>query len=339
VGAYPRTLSELEAAFPVDEACREYLARLRWPVGFACPACKGQKAWVARRRGLWVCSSCGHQASVTAGTIFHDTRLPLTVWFRAIWWVTSQKTGASALGLQRVLGLSSYRTAWSLLHKLRRAMVRPGRDRLNGAVEVDETFVGGVEPGGGRRHIGKKALVAVAVEVRGRAIGRIRLRRIRDSSADSLMPFVQQAVAPGARVITDGLPTYLGLPALRYRHRRKVILGGPGKATSLLPRVHRVASLRKRWLLGTHQGGVSREHLDYYLDEFTFRFHAEHSVMRSWPHEILRLRGFQRCGTPHNHRPSRKARSRSVARNRARPGDGSATLRSAAAFIARSAST
>jgi transposase-like protein len=216
---------------------------------------------------------------VTAGTIFHDTRLPLAVWFRAIWWVTSQKTGASALGLQRVLGLSSYRTAWSLLHKLRRAMVRPGRDRLNGTVEVDETFVGGVEPGGGRRHIGKKALVAVAAEVRGRAIGRIRLRRIRDSSADSLMPFVQQAVAPGARVITDGLPTYLGVPALGHRHKRK-ILGDSGKATSLLPRVHRVASLLKRWLLGTHQGGVSREHLDYYLDEFTFRFNRRNSRHR-----------------------------------------------------------
>lgn len=279
MGAYPRTLRELEAAFPGDEACREYLARLRWPEGFVCPACKGRKAWVARR-GLWVCSSCGHQASATAGTIFHDTRLPLSIWLRAIWWVTSQKTGASALGLQRVLGLSSYRPAWSLLHKLRRAMVRPGRDRLNGVVEVDETFVGGVEPGGGRRHIGKKALVAVAAEVRGRAIGRIRLHRIHDSSADSLMPFVQQAVAPGARVITDGLATYLGLPALGYRHSRKLILGDPGKATSLLPRVHRVASLLKRWLLGTHQGGVSREHLDYYLDEFTFRFNRRSSRHR-----------------------------------------------------------
>ncbi len=276
---YPRTLWELEAAFRTEEACRGYLARLRWPAGFLCPACAAGRAWTSRR-GLWVCSTCARQTSVTAGTIFQDTRLPLTLWFRAIWWVTSQKTGASALNVQKVLGLGSYRTAWALLHKLRRAMVRPGRDRLSGAVEVDETFVGGVEPGAGRRHIGKKALVAVAAEVRGPAIGRIRLRRIPDSSAESLVPFVQEAVAPGSRVITDGLASYLGLPERGYRHRRKVILGAPEKATSVLPRVHRVASLLKRWLLGTHQGGVSREHLDYYLDEFTFRFNRRTSRHR-----------------------------------------------------------
>ncbi|HEU5395428.1 MAG TPA: IS1595 family transposase [Candidatus Methylomirabilis sp.] len=276
---YPHTLRDLEAAFRTEEACREYLARLRWPGSFLCPGCAGRKAWTSKR-ALWVCSTCGRQTSVTAGTIFQDTRLPLTVWFRAIWWVTSQKTGASALSLQKGLGLGSYRTAWALLQKLRRAMVRPGRDRLNGAVEVDETFVGGVEPGGGRRHIGKKALVAMAAEVRGPAIGRIRLRRIPDSSAESLLPFVEEALAPGSRVITDGLPSCLGLSDRGYRHRRKLILGDHEKATSLLPRVHRVASLLKRWLLGTHQGGVSREHLDYYLDEFTFRFNRRTSRHR-----------------------------------------------------------
>ena len=151
---YPRTLVELESHFAAEEACREYLARLRWPQGYSCPGCAGTKAW-STGRGLWMCAACGHQVSVTAGTIFQDTRTPLTLWFRAIWWVVSQKNGASALGLQRILGLGSYRTAWTWLHKLRRAMVRPGRDRLSETVEVDETFVGGVEPGGGRRHVGK----------------------------------------------------------------------------------------------------------------------------------------------------------------------------------------
>jgi len=227
-----------------------------------------------------MCSACGHQVSVTAGTIFQDTLTPLTLWFRAIWWVVSQKNGASALGMQRVLGLGSYRTAWTWLHKLRRAMVRPGREQLSGEVEVDETFVGGVDPGGGRRHVGKKALVVLAAEVRGRAIGRIRMRRVADSSADSLLPFVRDAVEPGSTVITDGLQSYRGLPKLGYSHDRRVRLGSGESADALLPRVHRAASLLKRWLLGTHQGAVSREHLDYYLDEFTFRFNRRASRHR-----------------------------------------------------------
>ena len=268
---YPRTLLELERRFATEEACREYLARLRWPQGFACPSCAGVKAWPTKR-GLWMCAACGHQASPTAGTIFQDTRTPLMLWFRAIWWVTSQKNGASALGLQRVLGLGSYRTAWTWLHKLRRAMIRPGRDRLSDGVEVDETFVGGLDPGGGRRHIGKKALVVVAAEIRGRAIGRIRLRRVPDSSGGSLLPFIQDAIAPGALIVTDGLQTYRGLPDLGYRHDRRVLLGSGESAEAVLPRVHRVASLLKRWLLGTHQGAVSGAHLDYYLDEYAFRF-------------------------------------------------------------------
>src|SRR2546422_4483120 len=276
---YPRTLRELESRFATEPACRDYLARLRWPQGFACPACEGTEAW-STGRGLWMCAVCGQQVSVTTGTIFQDTRLPLTLWFRAIWWLVSQKNGASALGLQRVLGLGSYRTAWTWLHKLRRAMVRPGRERLTDQVEVDETFVGGVEPGGGRRHIGKKALVAVAAEVRGPAIGRIRLRRVADSSADSLLLFVEEAVTPGTVVITDGLQSYRGLPEVGYRHDRRVLLGSGESAEAVLPRVHRVASLLKRWLLGTHQGAVSRAHLDYYLDEFTFRFNRRRSQHR-----------------------------------------------------------
>jgi transposase-like protein len=277
--SYPRTILELEAQFSTDDACRACLERLRWPDGFVCPRCAGRGGWKTAR-GLWACRACGHHASVTAGTIFQDTRTPLTVWFRAIWWVTSQKTGASALGLQSVLGLGSYETAWTWLHKLRRAMVRPGRDRLAGQVEVDETFIGGVEPGGGRRHVGKKALVGVAAEVRGDGIGRIRLRRVADSSAESLVPFVQAAVEPDSLVVTDGLQSYGGLRDLGYRLETRVVRGSGKTASELLPRVHRVASLLDRWLLGTHQGAVSREHLDYYLDEFTFRMNRRNSRYR-----------------------------------------------------------
>jgi len=157
-GEYPRTLPEFDAWFATEDDCRQYLVKLRWPAGFRCPRCSSTKAWPTKR-GLMHCKGCGHQTSITSGTIFHRTRSPLRLWLQAMWWVTTQKNGASALGLQRILGLGSYETAWTWLHKLRRAMVRPGRDRLSGEVEVDETFVGGVEKGGGRRHIGKKALV------------------------------------------------------------------------------------------------------------------------------------------------------------------------------------
>ena len=155
---YPRTLEEFEGRFATEQACCEYLMQLRWPQGFVCPRCGGRRARPSRR-GLLRCGQCDYQASVTAGTIFQDTRLPLRTWFRTMWWVTSQKNGGSALGLQSILGLGSYRTAWALLHKLRRAMVRPGRERLSGRVEVDETYVGGAEEGLRGRQTQKKALV------------------------------------------------------------------------------------------------------------------------------------------------------------------------------------
>jgi len=217
---------------------------------------------------------------VTAGTIFEGTHLPLQLWFRAAWLLTSQKSGASALGLQRVLGLGSYETAWSWLHKLRRAMVRPGRDRLRDVVEVDETFIGGVSGGTGRDGIGK-ALVAIAAEEDGPGIGRIRLARIPDASSPSLHGFVQQSIAPGSTVHTDGWAPYQGLENLGYAHTITRLKGqGKEAAVELLPRVHRVASLLKRWLLGTHQGAVGPTHLDYYLDEFTFRFNRRRSASR-----------------------------------------------------------
>lgn len=276
---YPRTLAEFEARFRSEQACREYLFQLRWPEGFRCPRCGGAKAWPLRSV-LWQCAGCGRQVSVMAGTIFQDTHTPLTVWFRAMWWVTAQKNGVSALGLQRVLGLGSYQTAWAWLHKLRRAMVRPGRDRLAGAVEVDETYLGGLEEGKRGRQTERKALIAVATQEEGRSIGRVRMRRIADASAASLMPFVRDSIEPGSVVHTDGWLGYEPLERNGYHHRITFLRGQAKSPSDLLPRVHRVISLLKRWLLGTHQGGVSLEHLDYYLDEFTFRFNRRRSRSR-----------------------------------------------------------
>jgi len=277
---YPRTFTEFEARFSTEEACREFLFRLRWPEGSACRGCGSTRSPWRTQRGLLCCPECKGQTSLTAGTVFEGTRKPLRTWFLAMWFVTSQKQGASALGLQRVLGLGSYQTAWAWLHKLRRAMVRPDRDRLTGAVEVDETYVGGPEEAVYGREIEGKAIVVVAAEERGRAIGRIRLRQVPGVSADSLVPFVLETVAFGARVHTDGWESYSGLRKLGYNHRVTNLSRSAKKAHELLPRVHRVASLLKRWLLGTHQGGVQHAHLDYYLDEFTFRFNRRGSRAR-----------------------------------------------------------
>jgi len=206
--------------------------------------------------------------------------MPLVLWFRAIWWVTSQKNGASALGLQRILGLGSYETAWTWLHKLRRAMVRPDRDRLAGCVEIDETYLGGLEKGVRGRETTNKALIVVAAQENGKSIGRIRMRRVADASAASLHPFVIDNVESGSVVHTDGWEGYSGLARRGYQHKVTVLRNKQQSASELLPRVHRVVSLLKRWLMGTHQGAVSHEHLDYYLDEFTFRFNRRTSRHR-----------------------------------------------------------
>jgi transposase-like protein len=220
-------------------------------------------------------------ASITAGTTFADTRLPLTTWFAAAWYATGTKHGVSALSLQRVLGLGSYETAWALLHKFRRAMVRPGRDRLSGEVEVDESYVGGVTFRGKHgRGAERKTVVAIAVEKRGRGMGRIRLGSIPDTSADSLLPFIEEAIEPGSVVSTDGHLGYKPLAATSYIHDRISIQASGDPGHIAMPRVHRVSSLLKRWLLGTHQGAVRPQQLDYYLDEFTFRFNRRGSNHR-----------------------------------------------------------
>jgi transposase-like protein len=273
---FPKTLVEFDARFGTEAACQAYLAQRRWPEGFRCPGCGHDRGWVNRRQDF-ECARCGHQTSLTAGTILEGTRKPLGLWFKAMWWVSTQKTGGSAKGLQRLLGLKSYQTAWAWLHKLRRAMVRPGREQLTGTVEVDDTFLGGAEVGVAGRESETKARLVVAVEVTGRQIGRARLRHVSDFSAESLVPFVEANVAPGSEVRTDGWAGYEPLGANGYRHRVKVIGKDRTRATRLFPSVHRVIALLKRWLGATHQGRVEPAHLQAYLDEFTFRFNRRKS--------------------------------------------------------------
>ncbi len=276
---YPRTYQELLAWFPDDAACLEYLAAVRWPDGFVCPACGGRDAW-RTGQGLWMCQDCGRKTSLTAGTIFHRTRTPLSTWFAAIWFVTSQKNGISAQGLQRVLGFGSYETAWAWMHKLRRAMVRPDRDQLSGVVEVDETFVGGVSAGRPGAS-SDKVTVMVAVEKinGGRRLGRIRLEIAERPGTLELVEFAQHMVLPGSTIRTDGAQMMRRLGKLGYTHEY-VTSYNAADPTAVLPGVHLVASLLKRWLTGTLHYAVADHQLPYYLDEYTFRFNRRTSHSR-----------------------------------------------------------
>jgi transposase-like protein len=281
---YPRSVGEFQAWFRTDADCLDYLEWMRWPRGFVCPACGNGGGW-RLGDGRLMCAACGHRTSVTAGTIFDRTRTPLTVWFTACWSFATAKDGISALSLQRSLEIGSQQTAWAMLHRLRSVLVRPGRDRLTGAVEVDETYIGGEEPGlrGGRAK-GKKALVGVAVEVKEpKGIGRCRMALLADGSSASLHPFVTGHVAPDATVITDAWMGYHGLARRGYAHQRRSQRAARARGDDpgqLLPAVHRVASLAKRWLLSTHQGSVDETHLQSYLDEFVFRFNRRRSRSR-----------------------------------------------------------
>jgi transposase-like protein len=281
---YPRSVGEFQQWFGTDGDCLDYLEWLRWPGGFTCPSCGYAGGWQLGD-GRYECVGCHRRTSVTAGTIFDRTRTPLTVWFTACWLFATAKDGISALSLQRSLEIGSYQTAWAMLGRLRSVLVRPGRDRLAGRVEVDETYIGGEEPGlrGGRAR-GKKVLTGIAVEVKEpKGIGRCRMALLADASSASLHPFVTGHVEPGATVITDAWMGYHGLAGLGYVHQRRSQRAArargddPGK---LLPAVHRVASLAKRWLLSTHQGSVEEAHLQSYLDEFVFRFNRRRSRSR-----------------------------------------------------------
>ena len=279
---YPLTVIDFQDMFPTEEACYEYLQLLRWPEGFLCPHCSHADAWKIRR-GMYRCKGCKRDVSLTAGTIFERTRTPLRLWFNAIWYIVNQKNGVSALGLKKVLGLKSYETTWTWLHKLRTAMVRPGRDRLHGLVEVDETLVGGPQPGKRGRGASGKVLVLVAVEDREgtkqKGIGRIRLSIIADASGPTLEEAIEKMVEPGSTIRTDGWTGYNGLKEKGYEH---VIVKHQEEEPGFdpTPLVHRIASLLKRWLMGTHHGRVEKTHLKYYLDEYTFRFNRRRARSR-----------------------------------------------------------
>ncbi len=266
--------------FPDEEACVRYIERLRWPEGFVCSTCgKNPGPWRASR-GRLVCSGCHKHVRVRAGTIFEKTRTPLTTWFEAAWHVTTAKNGMSAKTLERTLG-TSYRVAWTMLQRYRVAMVRAEREQLCGNVEVDETLVGGVEHGGKRGRGTSKNIVVIAVEVKQpKGFGRVRMRHVPDASAISLLPFVCDAVTPGTLVLTDGWSAYNGLPRHGYMHRQTVLSASGDPAHVAMPGVHRIASLLKRWILGTHQGSVTPDHLQSYLEEFTFRFNRRTSRSR-----------------------------------------------------------
>ena len=274
---YPKTMIEFEQRFLTEKSCQEYLYQARWPDGFICPRCSHQKSW-KMQSGLFRCAGCKYHLSVTAGTIFQDSRIPLRVWFRAIWHMVSQKHGVSALGLQRVLGLTRYETTWTMLHRLRTAMVRPGRDQLVGPVEVDEVYIGGPRPGKRGRGAAGKTLVLVVVEDKGSRPGRIRLHKIKDASGASLIPVVKESVQPGSEVRTDGWEGYSPLSCSGYQHT--VIRKTADVGENLLPLANRVTALLKRWLIGTHQGRPAASHLGYYLDEFVFRFNRRTSRSR-----------------------------------------------------------
>ena len=229
-------------------------------------------------RGLLLCKSCRHQTSIIENTLFQDTKKPLRLWLQAMWHITSQKYGANALGLKRILNLGSYDTAWKWLHKLRRAMVYPNRDMLSGIIEVDETLIGGKSEGKRGRGAEKKAIVVIGVEDKGdnnkykKGIGRIRLKQVPDASSENIMSFIHSNIKKGSLVRTDGWLGYEALKKNGYKH-------------SVVPSndliiCHLVVSLLKRWLLGTYQGAVRFSQLDYYLDEYTFRFNRRKSAYR-----------------------------------------------------------
>ena len=275
---YPTGMADLERRFASQDACLGYLAALRWPAGFACPRCASVKAW-KMDNGLVLCAGCRHQQSVLAGTVLQDSHMPLPTWFRAMWHVCANKNGMSAQNLQRLLCLRSYNTAWLCLHKLRRAMVRPGRDCLSGIVEVDETYMGGPREGKRGRGAFGKQIVFVAAEVRGHKIGRIRLSHVPDVSGATLERAMSEAVAVGAIVRTDGWKGYNGVAAWGYKHE-VAVKSEDEFVDATLPKCHLVISLLKRWILGTLQGNVGKEHLQDYLNEFAFRFNRRSAKSR-----------------------------------------------------------
>ncbi len=294
----PRDLPSFLKRFGTDTRCRAYLVRARWPEGFCCAGCGHRLAWSHKKRLIEECRSCGRQHSILAGTMFEQSKTGLSKWFLAIYLVTSSRGGISAMELQRQIGFGSYGTAWSWLHKIRRAMIRPEREPLQERVEVDETHVGGARPGKPGRGAAGKTVVVGAVEAkpgkgRKRPLGRLRLQAIPDASASSLEGFIDADTAAPLTVATDGWAGYRGLEGKGYSHEPINLSASWGDASLRLPAIHLVFSLAKRWLLGTHHGAVRPKHLQRYLDEFVFRFNRRtanaisHGFARLIQHAVI----------------------------------------------------
>jgi transposase-like protein len=284
---FPKTLREFQWKFATEEACQEYLAACCWPDGFVCPRCGNRRAYEMAKLRRWQCTCCRHQASLTAETILHNTKTPLTVWFWAAYLMTTDKRGISALLLQRQLDLRRYETAWMMLHKFRRAMINVAREPLRGDVEVDDTWVGGTQAGlrGSRQLKGRKAaLVLVAVEKRGRATWRARMAVIPDFKRGTLIAFLKQNVAAGSTLYTDGLKSFTGLQEAGFQHvprSQPLRIDLRKGARSVVPLADRAIGNLQQWLIGTYHG-VSRDQLQVYLDEFVFRHNRRRLPMASF---------------------------------------------------------
>jgi len=272
---FPKNQAEFGKRFNNEQACYNYLLSLRWPQGFVCQRCDHDRHWQSAT-GLFICTRCEHQHSVTAGTIMHGTRKPLVLWFKAMWWFTTRKSGVNAINLQDLLGLGSYNTAWLWLQKLRSCTVLKSREKLTGTVEADEFYLGGHRSGKRGRGAEHKCAVAIAVERKNPKLGRVRLQVIDDCSAGELVPFVQTNVASGSCITTDGWPGYSALQGSGYAHRRMLQNKAENKE-SVMPGVHLVISLIKRLVLGTFQGRFEKKYLQRYLDEYVFRFNRRTS--------------------------------------------------------------
>lgn len=275
---YPGNQMEFEKMFQTEQDCIDYVTSIRWVHGFECPVCCSRRYW-KKNKGRYECRDCHTETTVTNGTIFHKSTKPLLIWFRAIWWMVAQKNGVSAKGLQKILGLGSYQTAWTWLHKFRRLMVLSGRSKLQGTIEVDEVFIGGKKSGKRGRGAKGKSLVAVAVEIKGKKTGRVRLSKIPNASSESLNEFITNNIEKSSKVITDGWNGYNDLNQIGYIHEIQNSLAKNGEE-NILPNVHRIASLLKRWLLGTHQSYLNKNKLEYYLDEYVFRYNRRTSTSR-----------------------------------------------------------
>jgi transposase-like protein len=282
---YPENFDEFLDWFATEDDCLDYLAWIRWPTGFRCPKCGHDQYW-KMGTGLRRCTECEFKCSVKAGTIFEDGHKSLRLWFNVMWLLMAQKTGMSAQNFHDAFGFGSYQTSWGWLQKLRSVMIRPGRELLDGRIELDETYVGGRKEGKRGRGAASKALVLTAIEgEKGGKLGRVRFRVISSHSAAEIKPFVEDYIKPGAIVVTDGLKSYSFLEGMGFQHETCVMSSPPtddidGEAESNLEHVHLVVSLLKRWLLGTHQGAVTPHHLHSYLDEFAFRFNRRTSTHR-----------------------------------------------------------